>query len=184
MVRSKQVLTSLIGLPAIALVAAACGSGGGNVAAGTAPMKMASSSSSTTALKVASKGKLGRVLVDAQGRTLYRYTPDHAGQSTCAGTCAKIWPPATVTGSGPFTGTGIKGTVATLTRAGGAKQLSFDGMPLYRFTGDASTADANGQGVQHIWFVIPAKSSAGSTQPAAAPSTGTPAPKSTSSYGY
>ena len=185
MVRTKHVLTSLIALPAIALVVAGCGSGGGSVAAANAPTKAASStSSSTAALMVASKANVGRVLVDAQGRTLYRYTPDHAGQSTCMGTCAQLWPPATATGSGPFTAAGIKGTVATLTRPGGVKQLTFNGMPLYRFAEDASTADANGQGVDHIWFVIPAKGSAGSSRSAAVSPASTPTPTPTSSNGY
>jgi predicted lipoprotein with Yx(FWY)xxD motif len=183
MTRTKPALASLLALPAIALVAAGCGSGGGNVAAAKAPTKAASNtSSSTAALKVASQAKVGRVLVDAQGRTLYRYTPDHAGKSVCFGTCAKIWPPATATGSGLLTATGIKGTVATLTRPGGAKQLTLNGTPLYRFAKDTSTHDANGQGVGHIWFVIPAKSSAGSTGSAAVSPASTATP--TSSNGY
>jgi predicted lipoprotein with Yx(FWY)xxD motif len=184
MVHKKHALTSLIALPAIALVVAGCG-GGGSVAAVKAPSKSASNtSSSTAALMVASKANVGRVLVDARGRTLYRYTPDHAGKSTCMGTCAQSWPPATATGSGPFTATGIKGTVASLTRPGGVKQLTLNGMPLYRFAGDASTADANGQGVGHIWFVIPAKTGAGTSQSAAVSPAGTPSPKPTSSNGY
>jgi predicted lipoprotein with Yx(FWY)xxD motif len=182
MPHTKPALASLIALPAIALAAAGCGSGG-NVAAAQAPAKAASkTSSSTAALMVAAQKKVGRVLVDAQGRTLYRYTPDHAGKSVCFGSCAKIWPPATATGAGPFTATGIKGTVATLTRPGGAKQLTFNGMPLYRFASDTSAHDANGQGVGHIWFVIPAKGRAGSTRSAAVSPASAATP--TSSTGY
>ena len=98
----------------------------------------------------------------------------------CTGACSIEWPPATVKGSAPLTAAGAKGTVATTTRADGTKQLSFDGMPLYRFSQDATKADAKGQGDEHIWFVIPAKGA--KTASAPAPSTTTTTSRSGYSY--
>jgi predicted lipoprotein with Yx(FWY)xxD motif len=136
-------LLAILALGPLVVALAACGS--------------SSSSGSSQVLHVASKTKVGPVLVDAKGRTLYRYTPDHGGKSTCTGGCAAAWPPATVSGSAAPAATGVKGSVTTTTRADGAKQLTFDGMPLYRFSGDRTASDAKGQGALHIWFVIPAK---------------------------
>jgi predicted lipoprotein with Yx(FWY)xxD motif len=138
-------LLVILALGPLVVALAACGS------------SSSSSSGSSQALHVASKAKVGPVLVDAQGRTLYHYTPDHRGKSTCTGGCAAAWPPATVSGSAALAATGVKGSVTTTTRADGAKQLTFDGMPLYRFSGDRAASDAKGQGTLHIWFVIPAK---------------------------
>ena len=64
--------------------------------------------------------------------------------------------------------------MATVKRPdGGELQLTYDGHPLYRYAGDQSKADANGQGVGGQWFVVKAggggsASSSGSqpTQPA------------------
>jgi predicted lipoprotein with Yx(FWY)xxD motif len=150
---------AILALAPVVVALAACGS---SSSGGSSQSSAASSKPSV--LHVASKAKVGSILVDAQGRTLYHYTPDHRGQSTCTGACAAAWPPATVNGSGPLTATGVKGTVTTTMRASGAKQLAFAGMPLYRFSADSTTSDAKGQGAQHIWFVIPAKGKAsGST---------------------
>jgi predicted lipoprotein with Yx(FWY)xxD motif len=166
--------------PAV-LALAACGSsssGGGSTSG-----QSSAASATPPVLKVASKAKVGSILVDAQGRTLYRYMPDHGGKSTCTGACAKFWPPATIQGSGPLSAAGVKGTVSTTTRPDGTKQLAFDGNPLYRFANDRTTAAANGQGVQHIWFVVPAKGAKSSSSSAApAPSTTTSKPKG--GYGY
>ncbi len=136
-------LLAILALGPLVVALAACGGSG--------------SSGSTHVLHVASKAKVGSVLVDAQGRTLYRYTPDHRGKSTCMGGCAAAWPPAIVSASAALDATGVKGSVATTMRADGARQLTFDGMPLYRFSEDRASSDAKGQGALHIWFVIPAK---------------------------
>jgi predicted lipoprotein with Yx(FWY)xxD motif len=138
-------LLAILALGPVVVVLAACGS------------SSSSSSGSSSVLRVASKANVGPILVDARGRTLYRYTPDHGGKSTCTGGCAAAWPPATVSGSRPLAATGVKGAVTTTTRANGAKQLALDGMPLYRFSADSTTSDAKGQGAEHTWFVIPAK---------------------------
>ena len=41
---------------------------------------------------------LGRILVDAGGRTLYLFEKDKPGRSLCSGACAGYWPPLLTTG--------------------------------------------------------------------------------------
>jgi predicted lipoprotein with Yx(FWY)xxD motif len=170
---------ALLAIVPVVLALAACGSSGSGSTstASKAASQASATSASSPVLMVASKAKVGSVLVDAQGRTLYRYTPDKTSMSTCTGACAKFWPPATIQGSGNLSVAGLKGTVSTTTRSDGSKQLVFDGKPLYRFAEDTSKADASGQGVQNIWFVLPAKSTKSSAAAASKPST-TSTPKS------
>ena len=167
--RTRTVIASAAAAAALAAVAG-CGGGGGGATAAPA-------GSNHGALTAAHKAGVGSVLVDSQGRTLYRYTPDQGTMSTCTGSCARLWPPALAPASGKPRATGVHGMVGTTTRAGGQKQLTFDGHPLYRYVGDTSKADAKGQGIDHIWFVLPARGGAASSAPASS----TPAP---SSVGY
>src|SRR5437773_401299 len=53
---------------------------------------------------------LGKILVTAQGRSLYLFAPDKRGKSTCYGSCATYWPPLLVTGK-PTAGTGVKASL-------------------------------------------------------------------------
>ena len=100
--------------------------------------------------------KLGKVLVDAKGFTLYRFDNDTAaGKSTCgAGPCASTWPAATVTGT-PTAGAGIEASkLTTFTRDDGKTQLQIAGHPLYTFAGDTKAGDTNGQGIIGKWFAV------------------------------
>jgi predicted lipoprotein with Yx(FWY)xxD motif len=129
---------------ALSLALGACGSSsdddGG--AAGGAKAPVAS----------ADKAKVGRVVVDAQGFTLYRFTAEAQGRPVCTGACAETWPPATVTKDD-----GLPDHVATVDRPdGGGLQLTYDGHPLYRYAGDHSANDANGEGVGGQWYVVKA----------------------------
>ncbi|MEV6655131.1 SCO0930 family lipoprotein [Streptomyces sp. NPDC051219] len=97
--------------------------------------------------------KLGKVLTDSAGFTLYRFDKDTANppKSNCEGDCAKTWP---VVAAGDAKA--APGTDATLlgevTRADGSKQLTVDGWPMYRYAKDTKPGDANGQGVGGTWF--------------------------------
>jgi predicted lipoprotein with Yx(FWY)xxD motif len=143
-------LIALVVALALALALAACGSGGGSsTSSGGSP--------SEAILATADKAKVGRVVVDAQGRTLYRFTAEAQGRPVCTGSCASTWLPATVTSA-----SGLPAHVATVKRDDGALQLTYDGHPLYRYAGDGSTADANGEGVGGQWFVVKSGSGSGS----------------------
>lgn len=150
---------AILAIAPILLAVAACGSsssGSGGSSSNSSSSNQTSAAPSAV-LKVESKHGVGRVLVDNQGFALYTYTPDSPGKTNCFGECIKFWPPATAKGSGPLSATGLKGKVTTLTRPDGVKQLVFNGAPLYRFVQDKTPSQVNGQGYQHIWFVIPAK---------------------------
>lgn len=164
-------------LVALLLVASACGSTGASTTttrAGTAP---ASTRSGTASVTTVASGSLGTILVDSSGRTLYRYTPDGTGKTTWTGACATAWPPLTVpSGTTHVVGSGgvTASELGTITRPGGTLQVTFEGMPLYRFTGDTAAGQTKGQGVAGIWFVVtvsrPASASAPTTTTAASPS--------------
>ncbi|HEY7618884.1 MAG TPA: hypothetical protein VH834_03885 [Solirubrobacteraceae bacterium] len=138
----------------LSLAVAACGSSSsdGTSATGASAAKAIVSS--------AQKAKVGDVIVDAQGRTLYRFTAEAQGRPVCTGACVSTWLPATVASA-----TRLPAHVATVKRDDGALQLTYNGHPLYRYAGDSSPADANGEGVGGQWYVIKAATagSAGTT---------------------
>lgn len=123
---------------------AACGS----------PTSSSSASASAAVLKTANTS-LGQIVVDAQGRTVYFYDKDTAnsGRSACSGSCIGLWPAVTTTSDSP-TVDGVSGTVGTITRDDGSKQLTIDGLPVYRFSGDTKAGDTTGQAYQNIWWVV------------------------------
>jgi predicted lipoprotein with Yx(FWY)xxD motif len=114
----------------------------------------ASSAATTTSLSTKDISGLGTVVTDQGGRTLYLFTNDTTSPpaSNCTGSCATAWPPAVVSGAVPATGIG--GTVGTVTRSDGARQLTLNGNPLYRYAGDSAAGQANGQGIGGSWFAI------------------------------
>ena len=134
-------LTALLALLAVAAGLAACGSSSNS-----------KSSDASTVLTSADKAKVGSVIVDAQGRTLYRFTAEAQGVPVCTGDCVGTWPPALASSTA-----GLPKHVATVKRPdGGQLQLTYDGHPLYRYAGDQSTSDANGEGVGGQWYVVKA----------------------------
>ena len=81
------------------------------------------------------------VLTNSRGFTLYSFAPDTPAKSACYGSCAAYWPP--VTGH-PAAGPGVTGTIGTISRTNGSTQATYDGHPLYTFTGDKSPGQATG----------------------------------------
>jgi predicted lipoprotein with Yx(FWY)xxD motif len=142
-------------LAAFTLALAACGgndNGGAGTAATEAPTTTAQAANGATV--AVAKSKLGDILVDGDGRTLYAFTKDKGDQSACSGQCATNWPALT----GPATaGTGVQASLlSTSMRANGDTQVTYGGRPLYHFAGDAKPGDTNGQGVGSVWFVLTA----------------------------
>lgn len=97
---------------------------------------------------------LGTIVVDSTGRTVYVFDNDTAnsGKSACEGNCSATWPAVTTTGTP--TATGVTGTLGTITLPDGAKQVTLNGLPLYRYAPDSAAGDVNGQGVGGIWWVV------------------------------
>ncbi|MFD9130225.1 SCO0930 family lipoprotein [Kitasatospora sp. NPDC059571] len=132
--------------------------------------------------------KLGPVLTDGQGFTLYRFDKDTAKPPTsnCAGTCATTWPPV-INDANTMAGTGIDpGKLGEITRADGTRQLTVGGWPAYRYAQDTAPGDTKGQGVGGTWNALAPDGSkakaAGATAPAStAPATAMPQPSQSAS---
>ena len=134
---------SLIALAAAALVALTAGASV-HAAGGTAAVKTR-------------HAKLGTVLVDGSGRTLYLFRKDKSTRSTCSGACATDWPPLLTTGKPAASGSARKALLGTSTRSDGRTQVTYNGHPLYRFSGDHKAGDTTGQGVSAFgarWYAV------------------------------
>ena len=95
---------------------------------------------------------LGLYLTDTSGKTLYYFTKDTTGQSTCTGACITTWPPFsadTVTAPSVLN----IGDFSSVPRADGMKQTAFMGRPLYYYSADTKPGDVNGQGFNKLWYV-------------------------------
>ena len=101
--------------------------------------------------------KLGRILVNGEGRTLYLYMKDRGTKSTCSRRCAQVWPPATVSGT-PTAGPGVAAAKLTTTRGpDNGRQLVYNGHPLYTLSADVRPGQINGEGFLGTWFVVSAE---------------------------
>ena len=100
------------------------------------------------------------MLTNGRGFTLYSFAPDTPAASKCYGSCAVYWPPVTVTGTAAAAAAaGLPGQVATIRRAGGARQLTYDGHPLYTYIGDSAPGQASGNNLNlngGLWHDVPA----------------------------
>ncbi|HEX7347046.1 MAG TPA: hypothetical protein VF253_09660 [Candidatus Limnocylindrales bacterium] len=145
----------------VAIVAACSSSGGGassapsaaapSASASEAPASESASAAAGAEIKLADSS-LGQIIVDAEGKTLYMFTPDEAGTPTCYDDCATAWPPLT----GEVTaGAGLDASKLTVVdRTDGSKQVKYGNWPLYYFANDAAAGDVNGQGLNDKWYVV------------------------------
>jgi len=144
--QSKPVLTSAVA--AIALLAAGCGS---------SPSTAGPNPAAAATIATASEAKLGQILVDGKGMTLYLFVADTGSKSTCYTSCVQVWPPVLTNGA-PQAGTGGQASLlGTTTRTDGTIQVTYSGHPLYYFAGDKKPGDATGQGIDNfggLWWVI------------------------------
>ncbi len=121
--------------------------------AATLPASTTTATAAATTVLVRTDSKLGQLLTDPSGRTLYWYTKDQPGASSCTGNCLQSWPPFSA--PAPLTlPPGVPGKLATITRSEGGTQVTYDDMPVYYFAKDAKPGDATGQAVGKVWFVI------------------------------
>ena len=123
-----------------------------------APSEPAASAATGDATIALTTNDLGTMIVDADGKSLYAFTPDTAGTSTCYDDCATNWPPLLADDAAAISaGEGLDATkLTTSDRTDGTKQVKYGDWPLYYFAGDAATGDTNGQGVGTKWYVVDA----------------------------
>jgi predicted lipoprotein with Yx(FWY)xxD motif len=99
------------------------------------------------------------VLTNAKGFTLYWFAPDSSTASRCTGSCASYWPP--VLGK-PAAGSGVSGTIGTITRPDGTTQATYDGHPLYTYIGDSGPGKDSGNKLNlngGLWYDVDASGS-------------------------
>ncbi|HEX8863694.1 MAG TPA: hypothetical protein VGC06_32245 [Actinomycetes bacterium] len=160
-------LLALAALAPIALVAAGCGSsnnnsggsssggggGGGGYGGGGAP----TTGATTTATVSTSNTKLGQILVDGSGRTLYLFQKDQPNQSACSGACAAAWPVDQSAGT-PKAASGVKASMlGTIKRSDGTTQVTYNKHPLYHYSGDSGPGQQSGQNLNAFgakWYVV------------------------------
>jgi predicted lipoprotein with Yx(FWY)xxD motif len=147
----------VIGIAVVAFAVAACGgtSGGGYGGGGGSN---AASSSGKGSVALAST-KLGKVLVDGNGRTLYLFEADKGTMSKCDGACASAWPPLTTSGK-PTAGAGVAAAkLGTAKRPDGTTGVTYAGHPLYTYAGDGAPGQTAGEGLTDYgapWYALSA----------------------------
>jgi len=166
--RLPSSITRGLGMGALALAAsltlAACGStsAAGGTPAQASPSAAPSQGTGVT-IKTAVVAGLGTVLVNAQGRTLYLLTSESGGTLTCtvANGCTQSWPeldlPTGVTAA--HAGSGAQSSMLGTETGATGTAVTYDGWPLYTFSGDSSAGQAKGEGLKNFggtWYVLQA----------------------------
>ena len=161
--RLHRPLMALVALAAVGVLAAGCGSNGsGSGGSGSGGGLYGNSSATTTAPSgvatvTAASSKLGVVLVDGSGRTLYLFEKDQPNQSACAGACAAAWPVDQSSGT-PKAGSGVTASMlGTIKRSDNTTQVTYNKHPLYYYAGDSGAGQHNGQGLNAFgakWYAV------------------------------
>jgi predicted lipoprotein with Yx(FWY)xxD motif len=159
--RAGRSLAGAAGIIAAGLLLAAC-------TGGTSYGSSSSSSSSPKTSQAAQgavgegvhtgKTDFGKVLVDANGKTLYAFAADSPGRSNCAGSCLQYWPAAKASGTVTHSAD-VTAKLATIMRSDGTTQLTVNGWPVYTYAADSGPGQATGQGENlsggRWWVVAP-----------------------------
>ncbi|MGB0095248.1 MAG: hypothetical protein WBP81_22260 [Solirubrobacteraceae bacterium] len=142
----KRIIVVLVSIIAVAFAASA-------VASGKAPT-----------VKLRGSG-LGKIVVNGRGRTAYMFTRDRRNRDVCAkiNGCSSVWPALTVKGK-PIAGPGLKSSLlGTIGLAGGVRQVTYAGHPLYTYSADTGPGQTDYVGVSQFrgtWYAV---NSAGET---------------------
>jgi predicted lipoprotein with Yx(FWY)xxD motif len=141
-----QLLTAFAAVAVVASVAAALALAGGTKSTGGTKVAIA-------------KTRLGRILVDSKGITLYDFVKDKGTTSACYGACAALWPPLITKGK-PVAGPGVRASLlGTTKRKDGKLEVTYGGRPLYYFVSDKKPGQTTGQGINQFgapWWVLSA----------------------------
>jgi predicted lipoprotein with Yx(FWY)xxD motif len=149
-----NIRTITVALAAATMVlTAACGNDDAESAPPSEPASAGAEAGQTIAAR-SGDSALGEILVGENGLTLYGFTQDTEGKSTCSGTCAEAWPPVLVSPDwavGPGLDSGI---FSTIQRDDGGEQLVAGKWPLYYYSGDSAAGDLKGQGSGEVWYAV------------------------------
>jgi predicted lipoprotein with Yx(FWY)xxD motif len=139
---AKRVPACFLMAGLLALTACSAGPSASGTAGPCAGTKHASSAGDTVSAWCSA---YGAILVNGKGYTLYALSADTATKSACASSCAVLWPPVTVSGAARLAPGLNKSLVGHLLRAGGSRQLTYGGHPLYTYRADTGPHLVNGQ---------------------------------------
>jgi predicted lipoprotein with Yx(FWY)xxD motif len=112
---------------------------------------------------------LGKTLVDANGRTLYLFEADRAGASTLSPAGLAVWPAFTGAVTPQARGGAVAADIGTIAGPGGARQVTYNGHPLYYYVGDHQSGNTAGQGLNQfgaLWYVLSPNGNAVTSAPA------------------
>jgi predicted lipoprotein with Yx(FWY)xxD motif len=150
--RAITLLACAAAVPLIAFAVTGCGNSGSTASSG--PPKNTNTRRPTVN---SSTNKLGEVLVDSKGETLYLFAQDKGPRTTCFDSCARAWPPLT-TKSKPTAGGNVKASMlSTSKRPDGPPQVTYNGHPLYLYQNDLKPGDVTGQGIDvwgDVWWAV------------------------------
>lgn len=159
---NKQLRVSLAAL-AVTAALAGCGGNSGTTSpttgspptSATAPAPGVSTTPATGVELKTAASTAGQIVVDKDGRSVYFFTKDikDSGKSACKDACAAAWPAVTTTSTAPAA-KGVSGTIGTITTAGGSKQITINGMPVYYYAKDNQAGDILGQGINNAWYLV------------------------------
>jgi predicted lipoprotein with Yx(FWY)xxD motif len=143
--KPRSIIAGAAVVPLAALVIAGCGGSSNDHQSASTPAASPSPAAARSTVTIASTS-LGKILVDAQGRSLYLFKKDAGSKSACDGACAASWPPLIAHGK-PTAGGGAQASMlGTVRRDDGTMQVTYNGHPLYLFAGDQQPGQVNGQG--------------------------------------
>lgn len=144
-------------LAVLAVVAAGCQQDSPEITQEETESLEEAQSSPAEATVAVIESSLGVILADSQGKTVYLFTNDSGPESTCYDACQERWPPLLVTGD-PQAGEGAdQALLGVSARRDGSSQVTYNGHPLYLYSGDEAAGDTNGQGVGGVWFAVTAE---------------------------
>jgi predicted lipoprotein with Yx(FWY)xxD motif len=133
-------VAALAATAALGLALSACG--------GSDEPATATSGGTAPTVSLAQVDGVGDVLVDARGQALYFSDQEAGGEVRCKATCLTFWAPLEATRSAPTAGSDVSGKLAVIRRPDGARQVTYDGKPLYRFTEDPAPGKVTGDGFE------------------------------------
>jgi predicted lipoprotein with Yx(FWY)xxD motif len=135
---------------AVMLLAAGCGSSSSSAAGHSGPK-----------VEVLAKSlpRVGTVLVTTTGYALYIFALDEHREVVCTGLCASTWPPLKLpAGARLVAGPGVKAALlGSDPDPTGGHVVTYDGWPLYTYTGDVTAGQTTGQGIDlngGDWYVM------------------------------
>jgi predicted lipoprotein with Yx(FWY)xxD motif len=149
----KRLVPAIAVLAITGVVLIAASSGGGKTNKTATPAR---TGAATSAIDVRN-GPLGKMLVDAHGRTLYLFEADKPNISNCSSACVSLWPPLDASAKPQAKGGVAASKIGLIGGTGGKSQVTYAGHPLYYYAPDQKPGDTQGQGLNQFgakWYVL------------------------------